>query len=226
LVGNFCGCFYSNRINLAYMKSPLYSNSYIYTLGLILLHKGTFFRRYRHMAAYVHDNESVLEPGCGPAIFAKFLPKSVAYRGFDANGSFIDHAAQKGLNVVLGNALDPASYSPADVVMLCDVLHHLPPSERQKCIAFCWQAAKRLLIICEEGRPDSSAGGPFYWINKKWCEFIEKDGTNNPKFEEVWTKGALREYMEKGFDVVPSSTQNKIKEVGEDLIITYSKGRW
>jgi hypothetical protein len=117
-------------------KSIFYKHPLLYIWGLKWIHKGNFAKRYRYMASFVKKGDLVLEPACGPATLADFLPKKADYRGFDTNKDFV-----------------------ADVVIACDILHHLKPVDRQKFIKNCFSSAKKVFIICEPGKrekPDES----------------------------------------------------------------------
>jgi len=165
----------------------------------------------------------VLEPGCGPALLAKFLAKGSSYRGFDGNKIFVNYDQKRHLQVLEGDVFDFTNYSPADVVVVCDVLHHLPLAKRGEFIRYCWQTVKKKLIICDPWREKIPEKGWHSWL-KKWAfTYSELDGTNRPKLLEVWTKKELREKMEKGFGVIPLNISRTIKEIGEDFIVVYEK---
>ena len=76
-------------------KSIFYKHPQLYIWGLKWIHKSNFTKRYRHMASFVRKGDLVLEPVCGPAILADFLPEGVYYRGFDTNKEFVDYAFKK-----------------------------------------------------------------------------------------------------------------------------------
>lgn len=179
--------------------------------------------RYEYIASFVEEHDTVLEPGCGPALLVEFLPRGSQYRGFDLNDYFVKYASRKYSGVWHGDVLDLENYSEADVVVLCDVLHHVAPDSRRSVIRYSLGAARKKLVICEEGRSGRQVEGPFFSLSKWWFEYFERDGTNTPKLGSVWTRSELRDEMERGFDVIAAAVPRKITEIGEDFIVCYSK---
>lgn len=205
--------------------SLFYRKPLLYSVGMKLYHRQGFRDRYRFMASFAHAGDTVLEPGCGPAPFASFLSKDVQYRGFDTNENFIAYAAKRfpKAHIYVGNVLDPLSYSDADVVVACDVLHHLPKEERSRFVKYCFDATQKYFIICEEGRHGNQTQGILYPVQKLIFALHESDGTNAPKLEEVWTKKELQQQITEGFDVIPHTIARSVKEIGRDSIIVFQK---
>jgi len=204
-------------------KSIFYKHPLLYILGLKWLHKSNFTKRYRYMASFVQKGDLVLEPACGPAILADFLPEGVYYQGFDMNKEFIDYASKKHSGVYLGNVLDPKNYCQADIVVACDILHHLKPRDRKTFIKHCFEAAKKKLIICEPGKKDYSQKGVLSSLKKRLVEWSEKDGTCDFRIEYFLTKEELLNQIKTGFGIIPTSIQRSIKEFGEDIVVVYFK---
>ena len=175
------------------------------------------------MSNFVRKGDAILEPGCGPAFFADYLPQGTHYFGFDKNEAFIKYGLKKGLEVWRGNVLDKKNYRFFDVVVVCDVLHHLKPKDRNLFLRYCFRGAKRTLIICEEGRSGMQTGGFFYPLSRFWFEYIERDGINTPRLDQVWTAKELRSQMTGGFGVVPKRINRKIEKIGDELIVAYHK---
>lgn len=204
-------------------KSIFYQHPFFYKMGLKFVHKRNLAKRYQYMASFAREGDLVLEPGCGPAILADYLVKGVYFRGFDMNKAFVDYALNKHLDVYIGNALDHKSYCQADVVIACDILHHLKSEDRKIFIKHCFDSTRKKLIICEPARSHKLKKGIFYFLSKFWFEYIEQDGTNKPEFMSFWTRQELKSKIENGFGVIPQLTPRKIKEIGEDFIIAYFK---
>lgn len=204
-------------------RSIFYKYPQLYINGLKWIHKSNFAKRYRYMASFTQKGDTVLEPACGPAIQADFLPKDVFYYGFDTNKEFIDYARKKNFNVFLGNVLDAKSYFLADVIIACDILHHLNPADRQKFIRNCFASCRKAFIICEPGKGEGNKDSAFYSIKKRLTEWSEKDGTGNFKNEYFSTRSQLLSQIEYGFGIIPSSVKRKTKDFGEDIVAVFFK---
>lgn len=204
-------------------KSIFYKNPWLYINGLKLIHGENFAKRYQYMASFAKKSDLVLEPACGPAILASYLPPGYNYCGFDTNEDFINYALKKERNVYIGNVLDPTKYRLADVIVACDVLHHLNPNDRRIFINNCFTYTKRVFIICEPAKLDNTRASLLSSINNRLTEWSEKDGTGNFKTEFFLTKHQLLDQITNGFDVISASINRTIECVGEDIITVYTK---
>jgi len=203
-------------------KSIFYQFPGLYTWGLKHIHGANFDKRYRFMASFAKDNDSVLEPACGPAILVDYLPPSTNYCGFDTNDRFIKYAQSRGVNAFIGNVLDQNNYKPADIVVICDILHHLKPIDRPIFIKYCYQSAKKCLVICDpviKSEPNRLKNA---WDSLMFA-IAEQDGVNQPKREECYTREQLTKEVNDGFGVIENTKGQEITEIGEDLIIVYRK---
>lgn len=196
-------------------KSVFYQNPILYKFGLKFIHGKNFERRYKFLASFVKEGDLILEPGCGPAILAQFLPRNSFYYGFDINKSFINYALKKKLKVWIGDVLDERNYFPVNGIFIIDLLHHLKTEERKVLLKNCWKFTKNFLAICEPYRDK--------YQKKFWFEYIERDGKNLPKIEDFFGKEKLKREMKKGFSQIKNFNKILIKEIGKDLIAFYSK---
>lgn len=206
-------------------KSIFYKYPKLYIWGLKWIHKSNFAKRYRYMAAFATKGDLVLEPACGPGILADFLPQGTNYRGFDTNEEFVNFAKKKHSNVFLGNALDLKNYSQADLVIACDILHHLRPTDRKKFIKNCFSSAGKIFIICEPGKKSQVINSVFDSLRKRLGEWSEQDGTNDFKIEYFLTDSRLLNQIRDGFGIIPSSVKRKTKKFGEDIVAVFFKDR-
>ncbi len=165
---------------------------------------------------------TVLEPCCGPAPIIDFLDKNTSFSGFDINHVFIDSLKEKGIDAKKRDAMDLESYKKADVVLLCDALHHIAPKNQKQLIENSYRSAKKKLIICDPYRIDNPGENR---LKKKISGFVhdymDKDGSNQVRLEDIRTKDELMQQMESGFGVVPPKVEKTIKTIGKDLIVTY-----
>ena len=203
-------------------KSIFYQSPFLYICGLKYIHKSHFSERYRYIASFAKGNDTVLEPACGPAILADYLSPTSSYCGFDTNSRFIRYAQKKGINAFVGNALNQNNYQQSDVVVACDILHHLKPADRKTFIQFCFNAAKKYLIICEPAE-DRAENGLKKMVNDFLFAFVERDGVNQPQRKECYTKKQLLAEAGHGFGTINAGINRQMKEIGEDLIIAYQK---
>jgi len=204
-------------------KSIFYRFPLLYIWGFRLIHKSNFIKRYKYISSVVREGDLVLEPGCGPAILADFLPQGSSYKGFDTNLDFVNHAKKKHSAVSLGNVLDLNNYCKAAVVVVCDVLHHINPTGRKKFIQNCYQSADETFIICDPGKKINNKPNILYSIWKRLTEWGEKDGTNNFKYEYFLTRDQLFDEIDHGFGIIPSSVKREVMEIGDDIIAVFYK---
>lgn len=204
-------------------KSIFYKFPKLYINGLRWIHKGNFAKRYKYMASFAQNGDTVLEPACGPAIQADFLPQSVFYYGFDTNKEFINYARKKDLHVSLGNVLDTKNYFPADIVIACDILHHLNPNDRTKFIRNCFLSTNKIFIICEPGKLNKPKHDTFNTIKNHLAEWSEKDGTGDFHVEYFQTHDQLLSQIENGFNIIPLSVGRTTKDFGEDIVAVFFK---
>jgi len=206
-------------------KSIFYKYPQLYIWGLNRIHKSNFSKRYQYMASFVKSGDLVLEPACGPAVLADYLPQGSSYYGFDTNQEFVDYALKKHLEVCLGNVLDIKNYRQADVVIVCDVLHHLRPADRKEFIKNCFSSAKKVFIICEPGKKEKKADGFLNLMRKCLAEWSEQDGTGEFKTEYFLTRDQLFEQIREGFKIIPSSIKRETKDFGEDIIAVFFRDK-
>jgi SAM-dependent methyltransferase len=200
-------------------QSLLYRFPQIYIAGLKLYHGQNFDTRYHYMASFVKPENSVLEPGCGPAILADYLPKNTHYTGFDTNLRFLDYAKNKKRSVFYGNVLDKKNYKPTDIIVACDILHHLDPKTRKIFIELCWKNCKHIFIVCDPAKSRIPKNG--FW--QRLGEWSEQDGTNNFKNEYFLTIPELLGKIKNGFEVIKPNIKRTFKKFGEDIIVVYYK---
>ena len=152
-------------------KSPLYWHPLIYKTGLWLLHGRHLKKRYKYISKEIGKNKTVLEPGCGPGLIARHLDKTCKYTGFDIDPVFVKYAKKKGLNVYKGDAIKKKSYKKADVILICDFLHHIGRKDEKKVLKLCKQNAKKI-IICEQPAPILMQKLPLYIT---FHNYLDKD---------------------------------------------------
>ena len=200
-------------------QSVFYKYPLLYQQSLKLIHRKNLKRRYQLIASFIKKGEKVLEPGCGTGFLVNFLPQKSFYFGFDLNKNFINWAQRKykDSNFYLGDVLNSQSYFPVDVVIVCDVLHHIESSKREAFLNHCWKSAKKKLIICEPKGKTSLV------LGKKFFEYFEQDGINKTKSEDLWTEEELKQKIKEGFGIIPDNISRHIEEIGKDILCVFYK---
>jgi SAM-dependent methyltransferase len=96
----------------------------VYERLIKLLHSP---ERYSHIRGLV-GKRSVLELGCGTGFLQENLEPGCRYSGMDLNRRFVDYGRKRGRNLRLGDIreYEPREEDGWDVLVLIDVLHHLP----------------------------------------------------------------------------------------------------
>ncbi len=208
-------------------ESIFYRFPRLYLWGLRFLHHQAFAQRYRYIASFVRPGDSVLEPGCGPAPLAKFLPPKSHYFGFDTNQYLLKYAQKQGLSVFLGNALNPQDYQPADIIVACDLLHHLPKARRSDFIKLAWKSSRKMAIICEPAQPDGYQKHHGIWQNiMHWlAEWSERDGQNFVRWDSYYSRRQLLTQIKQGFKIIPKAAPRHWEKIGEDIITVFFKDR-
>lgn len=130
------------------VRSLMYRSPLIYNSAMRLLHGRSLERRYEFIAKETGSGRRVFDVGCGTGILADFLDESCRYSGIDLNDGFLDYAKnKKNLDVRKGDLLDENNYPDCDVIVVCDVLHHITPRHSQL-VGICRKKAGKI-IICE-----------------------------------------------------------------------------
>jgi 2-polyprenyl-3-methyl-5-hydroxy-6-metoxy-1,4-benzoquinol methylase len=115
------------------------------------------FVNYRIEAAkklvrrFVPKNSKVLEVGCGNGLITAELCKvAKSVTATDLSAVAMENCRRyvkgaKNLTYYIGNVAHPKfsqNFKDYDAIVLCDVLEHIPPSERGNLFAFIWLALK------------------------------------------------------------------------------------
>jgi hypothetical protein len=114
---------------------------------LKLYHGKSLAERYRLISGAIGKNKRVLEIGSGVCMLAGFLDRSNSYVGLELNQAFINYATKKGIEVIRAGAFDFDKYPKANVIVLCDVLHHIYP--KHKVLLDKMLKKARTVICCE-----------------------------------------------------------------------------
>jgi len=91
--------------------------------------------RAQAIANVIEEGSSVFDIGCGDGAILKYLimEKGVVARGIDISEKAVNFARSEGLNVSLGDALNPANLdisSKYDYIILSEIIEHIPNPEK------------------------------------------------------------------------------------------------
>jgi SAM-dependent methyltransferase len=95
---------------------------------------------YESAMNLLHD-----EPGCGTCLVYPYLYDGCEYEGWDLNERFVHYNVKRGRRVFQKNIFDFEGYPSCDVIILCDLLHHIVPRHEELIIRALGRT-KRLII--------------------------------------------------------------------------------
>ncbi|MCP5046203.1 MAG: class I SAM-dependent methyltransferase [bacterium] len=184
------------------MKSVFYKSALFYDWGIRFLYLGGL----KILKDMVGQNKTVFEAACGYGRMQKFLHPCCTYSGIDLNESFISYGQKKNRDVKVGNVLDENAYPKADVVLLCDILHHLPLKDMYKLVSIAAKSALEKVVIVEPVFVTiGSKNNIFSRMASKIMKVFDSDGFNDI---ERWLS---REEYDQLFDSFKE--KNNLKEM-------------
>ncbi len=185
-----------------FKKSFIYLHPAIYELGINIL----YLDALKILKNIIGHNKSILEPASGYGRNIRYIHPDCSYSGFDLNKSFVNYAKKKGRDICLGNIFDEDNYKSVDIILLCDILHHLKDEEIEDLLLLSTKYAKEKIVIIEPQFVNiASKRNIFSKIFAKVFSIIDYDGINQI---ENWL--SEKEYYEL-FNRLRK--QNRIKEI-------------
>ncbi len=124
-------------------QSVFYRHPRLYDLGIHFL----YLNRLKIVKEIVGRGMRVFEPACGFGRMKKYLYPDCTYAGIDLNEKFVRFGRQKNRDLRVGDILTEKNYRPADVVLLCDILHHLHMTDIHHLVQIAGKFAKKIVII-------------------------------------------------------------------------------
>lgn len=157
-------------------KSFMYLHPMIYEIGIQFLYWGGL----KNLRTMVDEKRTVFEPACGYGRIRKYLPANCAYRGVDLNEKFVAYAQKKDLDIKIGDIFDESLYRDNDIVLLCDILHHLDDAKMKKLLdlALC-HSREKVLIVEPAFVSMASANRPFSRLLATLFSAADADGIND-----------------------------------------------
>jgi SAM-dependent methyltransferase len=124
-------------------QSVFYRYPLLYELGIHFL----YLNRLKIVKEIVGHGMSVFEPACGFGRMKKYLYPDCAYAGIDLNEKFVRFGRNKNRELNVGDILQEENYRPADIILLCDILHHLQTPELHRLFRIAGKFAKKIVVI-------------------------------------------------------------------------------
>lgn len=166
---------------------------------------------------------TVLDVAGGFGHMRRAMDSSVIYRGIDINKTFIAYAQKRGTDMRYGDIFYPSAYESSDVVVMSDVLHHIPRDKWPDLLRLTLSSAQQRLVILEPAFLGVSNRnrmfGPLVdWLFKK----LDNDGTG--EVETWYTKDEYVAMLEGGLGLKEADEFSfSCEDVFPYLLITYSR---
>lgn len=127
--------------------SIMYRYPHLYDLVVRIVHGTSLKKRFEVISQQIGENKKVFEPGCGTAMVYPFLHRGCEYEGWDLNEKFLATARRRAdtVKVFKKNIFDFDDYPDNDVILICDVLHHVIP-QHQKLVEEALKRTRKLII--------------------------------------------------------------------------------
>lgn len=128
----------------------MYRYPQVYNLCVRIVHGKSLKKRYEIIGNEIGENKKVFELGCGTSKVYPFLHKGCEYVGWDLNEGFLEFCRRRGIKVFKKDIFDFHGYPDNDVILICDLLHHVIPSHERLVVEALKRSKK--LIISEPAR--------------------------------------------------------------------------
>jgi SAM-dependent methyltransferase len=157
-------------------RAYIFRNPWLYSLSIRLLH----FDGFKKIKDIIGKEKNVFEPACGFGRLQRYLYDSCSYSGIDLNEKFINFGKKRGLDIRIGNVLEETNYIKSDIIILCDILHHLTKDKIQEVVSIATKFAKEKIVIMEPTFVGLASGkGFFSRLAAKVFARVDFDGINN-----------------------------------------------
>jgi SAM-dependent methyltransferase len=139
-----------------------------------------YFDGMKILKDIVGRNKSVFEPACGYGRMKRHLYPDCAYSGIDLNRDFIRYGKRKNRDIGVGNVFDVTLYRQADVIMLCDILHHLKVKDIRRLLGIAVRFAREKVVIVEPTFVKIASKNNFFSrVAAKLMASLDADGIND-----------------------------------------------
>ena len=172
----------------------------------LLVHKLLYPKElWDKLRGEVGENQSVFDLTAGYGYASRFLHPSNTYYGIDLNKRFVAYGRKKGINLELKSIFDPAAYKSSDIIMVIDIIHHLPSDKLKELFNLVFQHAKQKVIVIDPAfvsiaRKHGSLGKFLGWVFR----LLDDDGItkiekwlSEKEYQELFQSRFTSEYGKK-----------------------------
>ena len=109
----------------------MYRYPQLYNLVVKTIHGKSLKMRYEIIGDEIGENKKVFELGCGTSMIYPFLHRGCEYAGWDLNERFLEFCERRDIKVFKKDIFDFQDYPDNDVILICDLLHHVIPNHER-----------------------------------------------------------------------------------------------
>ncbi len=197
-------------MSLIYRYPPLYD------LALKIYHGKFLKRRYEIIGEEIGEHKKIFELGCGTSMVYPFLHEGCEYEGWDLNEKFLEFSRRRGIKVLKKDVFDFQNYPDNDVILICDLLHHVIPNHERLVVEALKRSKK--LIVSEPARSFKPPKMLRPIIQLLYYILLDYDRINQPSQTFMWDydEEKLRNFFQK-------LGCTKTIKVGWDIIAVFER---
>lgn len=192
----------------------------LYQLLIPIIHRRAVLKEF---SKEVGKNGAIFDVAAGFGQMARYIDSSNTYQGIDLNTKYVDFGCRQGRDLKVRDIFDRMAYPNSDVLILVDVIHHLPKERLSELFDLVYAHARRRVVILEPaflnlGKRYGVFGALIDWVFKK----LDDDGIN--KIEHWMSESEYQELLEKRFGSQRGKPFGlRVKKIYPYFIITFAR---
>ncbi len=197
-----------------------YKYPQLYQFLIPLLHRRAVLKRF---SEEVGQDVTVFDVGAGFGQMARYLDSSTSYYGIDLNQKFVEFGRRKQRDLAVKDIFDPAAYRQSDVIIVVDIIHHLPPEKLPELFELIFANATQRVVILEPaflnlGKKYGVLGSAVDWVFKK----LDDDGINT--IEHWMSENEYATLFENRFSTTGSKRFGlKVQKIYPYFLVTFER---